>query len=208
MQFPENIPKIPAIIGIVLLVAISAAGAITLSGLNDQSNAPVQQGISDEEAQKIIANENATQEPVNPEIETDRPATDEEIEAFKKYAENEQKSVKAARTTRITYNPVSQPPAQNPPPSIEVIGGELISEEETDPDDIPDDSAFQEPQENYDDDIPEEDNEEQIPGNIVIPINEDDEGYYTDEPYDPFDDDVFEVDEDGEEDPEEGEGDE
>ena len=68
MQFPENIPKIPALVGIVLLVAISAAGAITFSGLNDQSNAPVQQGISDEEAQKIIANENATQEPVNPEI--------------------------------------------------------------------------------------------------------------------------------------------
>lgn len=206
MQFPENIPKIPALVGIVLLVAISAAGAITLSGLNDQSNAPVQQGISDEEAQKIIANENATQEPVNPEIETDRPATAEEIEAFKKYAENEQTSVKAARTTRITYNPVSQPPTQNPSPSIEVIGGELISEEETDPNDIPDDSAYQEPQENYDDDIPEEDNEEQIPDEIIIP-NEDDEGYYTDEPYDPFDDDIFDEGED-EENSEEGEGDE
>jgi hypothetical protein len=51
MQFPENIPKIPAIIGIVLLVAVTAVGAITLGGFTD--NAPSQQGISDEEAQNI-----------------------------------------------------------------------------------------------------------------------------------------------------------
>ena len=207
MQFPENIPKIPAIVGIVLLVAISAAGAITLSGLTDQSTAPVQQGISDEEAQKIIANENATQEPVNPETVSDEPATAEEIEAFKKYAENEKASVKAASTYHTTYNPVNQPPATQPnQPAIEVTGGELISDESTDPNDIPDDSAYQEPQENYDDDIPEEDDEEQIPDEIIIP-EEDDEGYYTDEPYDPFDDDIFDEGED-EEDSEEGEGDE
>lgn len=205
MRFPENIPKIPAIIGIVLLVAVTAVGAITLGGFTD--NAPSQQGISDEEAQKIIDSENATQPALENVTVSDEPATAEEIEAFNKYAENEKASVKAARTSYTIYNPVIQPPASQPtqPAPLEVIGGELVSDEDTDPNDIPDDSAFEEPQENYDDDIPEYEDE---PNPDDIPVDEDDEGYYSDEPYDPFDDDIFEDGDDGDEDPEEWEGDE
>ncbi len=205
MQFPENIPKIPAIIGIVLLVAVTAVGAITLGGFTD--NAPSQQGISDEEAQKIIDSENATQPALENVTVSDEPATAEEIDAFNKYAENEKASVKAARTPYTIYNPISQPPASQPtqPAPLEVIGGELVSDEDTDPNDIPDDSAFEEPQENYDDDIPEYEDE---PNPDDIPVDEDDEGYYSDEPYDPFDDDIFEDGDDGDEDPEEWEGDE
>lgn len=202
MQFPENIPKIPAIIG-VILIAVAAVGAITLTGLTDQ-NAPQQQGISDEEAQKIIDSENATQPSLNNVTMTDEPATAEEIEAFNRYAENEEESANAAYTTSVIYNPVSQP--STPEPSTQVIGGELVSDEVTDPNDIPDDSAYEEPQENYDDDTPEYEDDEPIPDDIETPT-QDDEGYYTDDPYDPFDDDIFD-DGDDEEYPEEGEGDE
>lgn len=207
MQFPENIPKIPAIIG-VILIAVAAVGAITLTGLTDQ-NAPQQQGISDEEAQKIIDSENSTQPALDNVTFSEEPATAEEIEAFNKYAENEKESANAAYTTSVIYNPVSQPHTQEPsqPESTQVIGGELVSDEETDPNDIPNDSAYEEPEENYDDDTPEYEDDEPIPDDIETPT-EDDEGYYTDEPYDPFDDDVFDEDEDGDSDESEGEGDE
>ena len=206
MQFPENIPKIPTI-G-VILIAVAAVGAITLTGLTDQAT-PQQQGISDEEAQKIIDSENASQPSLDNMTMTEEPATAEEIEAFNRYAENEEASANAAYTTRVIYNPVSQPSIPEPaqPESIQVIGGDLVSNEVTDPNDIPDDSAYEEPQENYDDDTPEYEDDEPIPNDLETPT-EDDEGYYTDDPYDPFDDDVFEEDEDGDSDESEGEGDE
>lgn len=206
MQFPENIPKIPALIGIVILVAVAAVGAVTLTGLTDQT-VPQQQGISDEEAQKIIDSENATQPSLDNVTMTEEPATAEEIEAFNRYAENEETSANAAYTTRVIY-PVSQPSTPEPtqPESTQVIGGELVSDETTDPNDIPDDSAYDEPEENYDDDTPEYEDDEPIPDIIEIPT-EDDDGYYSDDPYDPFDDDIFD-DGDDEEESDEGEGDE
>lgn len=209
MQLPENIPKIPLLVGIVLLVAVTAVGAITLGGLTDQT-APQQQGISDEEAQKIIDNENATQPALDNVTFSEEPATAEEIEAFNKYAKNEEASANAAHTTSVIYNPVSQPSAPTQPAyeTTQVTGGQLVSDEATDPNDIPDESAYEEPQENYDDDTPEYEDEEPIPDDIEIPTDEDDEGYYTDEPYDPFDDDVFDEDEDGDSEESEGEGDE